>query len=63
MDPGDATSDDDLLLPVEEMSEGESEGGADNRPSKEEGATTAPSRWKKAASWRFWFSELIHLCS
>ena len=58
MDEGDATSDD-LLLPVEE-SEDEREGGSSTSASEEEGAsrtTVAPSRWKKAVSWRFWLSE------
>ena len=60
MDEEDATSDDDLLLPVEEMSEEEREGGASASASEETGASrtaAAPSRWKKAVSWRFWLSE------
>lgn len=62
MDKEDATSDDELLLPVEEISEEEREGGASISASEEEGASrtaAAPSRWKKAVSWRFWLSELL----
>ena len=58
MDLEDATSDDDLLLSSEEMSEGEPEEGTPCSASESDVASSAPSRWSRAASWRFWLSKL-----
>ena len=58
MDLEDATSDDDLLLSSEEMSEGEPEEGTPCSASESDVVSSAPSRWSRAASWRFWLSKL-----